>query len=284
MRKLILPILLLALLYGNAFAAAPSRIATYTTGTTISSSDVTSNEDAIFNYLQGGVDTIKTGTVTNDHIVASAGIPVSKLNLSTIATDITFSGDNIFSGTSTISEDMTFDDGVLLDLSGVNGSVTTEGLLVPQATSCASSTAEGQVCWDTDNDVLYVGDATAASAVVEYDIGTFTWDSTSDTDKSVTGVGFTPRYVMFIMSQAAGSEWSVGFDNVTKAYAVGDRHNNSADTLDFDSDDSIVSVSGGGSNTFTGNLKSLDSDGFTIQWVDGDTSTGTLSIGWMAFK
>ena len=43
--------------------AAPSREFTYTSGQIINPSDVTSNEDAIFQYLQAGVDTIRTGAV-----------------------------------------------------------------------------------------------------------------------------------------------------------------------------------------------------------------------------
>ena len=39
---------------------------------------------------------------------------------------------------------------------------TDEGILLPRATSCAGATSEGQVCWDTDNDSLYVGDGAAA--------------------------------------------------------------------------------------------------------------------------
>lgn len=98
MRKLSY-ILFILLFCSPAFASPPSRTYTYTTGTTISSTAVTANEDNIYNYLQGGVDSIKDGSITNADIVASAGIPVSKLDLSTIATDISFTGDNTFSGT-----------------------------------------------------------------------------------------------------------------------------------------------------------------------------------------
>ncbi len=48
-------------------------------------------------------------------------------------------------------------DGVLMDLSAVNASATTEGLKLPQATSTTASTAEGQIAWDTNGDFLTVG-------------------------------------------------------------------------------------------------------------------------------
>ena len=61
-----------------------------------------------------------------------------------------------------LAASLAFDDGDFLDLSSINGSGTTEGLKLPQNTSCASATAEGQVCWDTDGDDLYIGDGSVA--------------------------------------------------------------------------------------------------------------------------
>lgn len=97
-RLLFIPLLLITSL---AFATPPTRQSTYTTGTTIRSTDVTSNEDAIFNYLQTGVDTIASnsvtsstisdGTITNNDVDSSAAIAYSKLNLSSsiVTGDIT---------------------------------------------------------------------------------------------------------------------------------------------------------------------------------------------------
>lgn len=64
-----------------SIAAAPTRTSTYTTGTTIRSADVTANENAIFNYLQAGVDTYAAGSILNAAISSSAAIAYSKLNL-----------------------------------------------------------------------------------------------------------------------------------------------------------------------------------------------------------
>ena len=51
----------------------------------------------------------------------------------------------------------------LLDFSGVDASTTSEGLILPQiASACAAATAEGQICWDTAGDDLYVGSGAAA--------------------------------------------------------------------------------------------------------------------------
>ena len=48
-------------------------------------------------------------------------------------------------------------DGQLLNLSVINNSGTGEGLRLPQAANCTAGTAEGQICWDTDDDQLVVG-------------------------------------------------------------------------------------------------------------------------------
>lgn len=55
-----------------------------------------------------------------------------------------------------------FSDGDLLDF-GTGVSSATEGIMIPaNATTCASATAEGQVCWEEDADRLWVGDGATA--------------------------------------------------------------------------------------------------------------------------
>ena len=43
------------------------------------------------------------------------------------------------------------------DLSAINASGTSEGLKLPQSTSCSSSTGDGQICWDSNDDTLQLG-------------------------------------------------------------------------------------------------------------------------------
>ncbi|MEI7529238.1 MAG: hypothetical protein WCK76_09870 [Elusimicrobiota bacterium] len=52
---------------------------------------------------------------------------------------------------------VTMADGTLLDLSAINNSATTEGLKLPQAADVSAGTAEGQVAWDSDGDLMQVG-------------------------------------------------------------------------------------------------------------------------------
>lgn len=61
----------------------------------------------------------------------------------------------------------------LLDLSGVDSSTATEGLLLPQiGSACAGATAEGQICWDSVGDTLYVGDAVGGPTAINSGGGT----------------------------------------------------------------------------------------------------------------
>jgi hypothetical protein len=72
---------------------------------------------------------------------------------------ITTGGVMSFTGTAGFSFDATD----LIDLSGIDASTATEGLILPQiASACASAIGEGQICWDTAGQDLYVGNGAAA--------------------------------------------------------------------------------------------------------------------------
>lgn len=84
-------------------AAPPTRQATYTSGQTILSADVTANENALFNYLQAGVDTFSDGTIVNADISSSANIQSDKLNLTSIAQNIANTGTLTNTGNATVT-------------------------------------------------------------------------------------------------------------------------------------------------------------------------------------
>lgn len=74
--------LALTLLMPNwAYAAAPTRANSYVSNTTIDPSQNNANENALYSYLQTGVDTYAAGSITNTAISGSAGITYSKLSL-----------------------------------------------------------------------------------------------------------------------------------------------------------------------------------------------------------
>jgi len=64
-----------------AYAAAPTRAYTYVSNTPIDPSQNNTNENALYSYLQTGVDTYASGSITGDAISATAAIAYSKLAL-----------------------------------------------------------------------------------------------------------------------------------------------------------------------------------------------------------
>lgn len=56
-----------------------------------------------------------------------------------------------------------FADGVLIDMSGINNSNLGEGLVIPQGTDCSGATRAGQLCWDTDDLIFYIGNGSGVS-------------------------------------------------------------------------------------------------------------------------
>ncbi len=91
MRKLNL-ILLALFMASPVYAAAPTRAFNYVAHTTIDPAQNNTNENALYSYLQAGVDTYSSGSITNDAISGSAAISASKLNLIGITQNITNTG------------------------------------------------------------------------------------------------------------------------------------------------------------------------------------------------
>jgi hypothetical protein len=58
---------------------------------------------------------------------------------------------------SDLAATLTFTDGDLMDLSAINESGTSEGLRLPQATDVSAGTSEGQIGWDSDDNLLQIG-------------------------------------------------------------------------------------------------------------------------------
>jgi hypothetical protein len=59
---------------------------------------------------------------------------------------------------------VTIGSGEYLDGGTATVDSTNEGILLPRAADCSGATSEGQICWDTDGDALYIGDGAAAQA------------------------------------------------------------------------------------------------------------------------
>ena len=100
MHCLLRSLLLSLFLASPAWAAAPSRTHTYTTGETIDPSKVTTNEDNVFSYLQAGVDTYAAGSVNAaaiaDNAVGSSEIAAGAVDAGDMATTGTIADDKVF--------------------------------------------------------------------------------------------------------------------------------------------------------------------------------------------
>ena len=75
---------------------------------------------------------------------------------------LAFGADSIIYGNFTTQ---TIRSGEYLDGGTTTVDSTSEGIILPRATSCSSATTEGQICWDTDDDALYIGDSSTANLV-----------------------------------------------------------------------------------------------------------------------
>jgi hypothetical protein len=68
--------------------------------------------------------------------------------------------------TAALAATLAFANADLVDFSAVSVTDATEGIFLPQhATTCAAATAEGQVCWEADDNLLWIGDSVAAVSV-----------------------------------------------------------------------------------------------------------------------
>lgn len=156
----------------SVYAAPPSRINTYTPGEIISSSEVTENEDAIFNYLQGGIDAFADGSIVNADVNSTANIQSDKLNLTAIGQNVAITSGYSFTNAGSFTQT-----GTSATFSGVTianlGTVTTadiNGGTLDGAVVGGSSAANGTFTNLTANTTLKLG--TTNQGDVLYDNGT----------------------------------------------------------------------------------------------------------------
>ena len=128
--KLLLSVFIWLAGMSTAFASPPSRQCTYTAGDVISPSCVTSNEDVMYEYMQGGVDTYSDGSITTDDIL-NGTISSNDMGSNAIASA------NITNGT-IVNEDVNAS--AAIDFSKL-GTLTSGNLLIGSAGGVPTSTA-----------------------------------------------------------------------------------------------------------------------------------------------
>lgn len=140
----------LLLLVPFLIGAAPTRPHNYSSGSTISSTEVNANENTLYNYLIGGVDTIEDGVITNDDIHAAANIQASKLNLTAIAQSVANTGTLTNTGRVSVVGSVT-----------ATGLVATTSIQLPfKASDPCTTLAEGTVFWNNTSNIPCYCDGT----------------------------------------------------------------------------------------------------------------------------
>lgn len=110
----------------------------------------------------GGGGSSPGGSVTQLQINGgSVLIGTQTLTMNTTSNLLTIGATTTFTSVTTTTwqnvSSIVIGDGALMDFSQNKSSTTLSGLRIPQSTDCSSTTAEGQMCWDTDDDILWIG-------------------------------------------------------------------------------------------------------------------------------
>ena len=115
-------------------------------------------------------------------------------------------------------------------------------------------------------------------------VGSFTRDTSASVGTQVvSGIGFTPKSVIFLAVQDGTHEMSMGLDDGTDARVVHHHHPTTADTFALNTTKSIRTIHASGGNTFNGKITALASGQFTVTWDKVGSPTGTLTVMYMAF-
>ena len=183
-----------------------------------------------------------------------------------------------------LNDTLTFEDGTLLDF-GLFLNSSTEGILLPRNTSCASATGEGQICWDSNDQsssALWIGDGgtarnitggaevnaittTAPTAIIDNQlfIGTGSGTATYDTLIDCDGAGKALNY----------DATTHNFDCITGLSSGGTVSSIQGD-LDTATNGAILSIDG----TTAGIDTAVASDTLTVSLDLTELATATLGV------
>lgn len=117
--------------------------------------------------------------------------------------------------------------------------------------------------------------------------GTFTRDmSLASSTQTVTGIGFKPRFILFLAAQnTTSSQASMGVDTGGSARgALYHSHAVSADTWAKSGTAYSIYAEQGGGNTYAGGVTAFRDGEFDVSWVRGGAASGTLAIDFIAFR
>lgn len=115
-------------------------------------------------------------------------------------------------------------------------------------------------------------------------IGTFTYDtSTASGTQAITGVGFKPSKIIFLINVPNTSEVSIGFSDGSVNYSIYNTYAAAAGQWSVITS-SVLTLLQTAVISLTGTISALGSDGFTITWTKTGSKTGTATIIYLALR
>jgi hypothetical protein len=179
---------------------------------------------------------------------------------------------DIWSCTSGVCNLVTVSEGSGLDFSAVTPDSAGEGLILPAPTSCAGSIVEGQICWDSDDDTLYIGNGTNAVKAGDGDITSVFNCLSGDCSGIITVSEGSGLDFSAVTPDSAGEGLILPHPNdCTASVAEGqicwDADN---DTLYVGSSATAIEIASGGSGDITDVFNCTSGDCSSIVASDGD--------------
>ncbi|MHB8131550.1 MAG: hypothetical protein ACYDEX_21420 [Mobilitalea sp.] len=179
---------------------------------------------------------------------------------------------------------------------------TANGVVVPTG---AVNTANGAVILDGSAKLpavdgsqltgISTGDMSYANT--RFKVGIVSRDMSLTSDLTVSGVGFTPKVVIFTVNCSGSGSGSIGslvngYDDGTTRVSTGifvstgtpSAGSNSISNTSYSLYFYTAQPNGYTSNINQGRVKSFNSDGFVLEWSATNSPTGTATIGYVAYR
>ena len=209
-------------------------VATFVNGLVSASATLGLDTGAAGNLQLGGVNATTIGlgngsmtalTVTSSTTgTGTVVLPTGAISTAEILDDTV--------GVADLAASLAFADADLVSFASVSVSSTTEGLILPQhATDCSTAgTAEGQVCWEADANILYVGDGATVTQAVGNTSGVNTWTGANTFAPTTVGdaliVGGTAQTGTITLGRSTASNTisigsGVAADSATQTINIG---------------------------------------------------------------
>lgn len=154
---------------------------------------------------------------------------------------------------------------------------TTKHGLVPKAPNDTAKFLRGDATWQTPSSsgVQYTD--------TRFKVGTLSRDLTAaGGDVSYTGVGFTPKAIIFFTALSGGLDWGGwGFSDGTSHVSI-DRE---ADAKFYPNTSNFAFTIGSSAGNYQKAIvKTFDADGFTLTWTKASSPTGTGVVLYLAIR